>query len=283
MKKLILLVFLKLFFISAFADTLTLMHYNLLNYGNFTDYCTLYNNPPEAKTTHLKTIIDYYLPDILAVNEIGTDVFYQDKILNEVLNVSGRSGYARAQATNLAGSDIINMLYYRADKLGLERQEVISTTVRDINAYRLFHLPVAPSGDTIFLWVITAHLKAGSAGADKLRRGEMAQAVAEFINTHNITDACMLTGDLNLQNAAEPAWQALAASSNASAPFTDPIGMEGNWHNNPAFASVHSQSTRINSNGCAAGGGIDDRFDFVLVTPGMLQPDARTVYGHSSR
>jgi hypothetical protein len=278
MKKLILLIFLKLFFISAFADTLTLMHYNLLNYGNFTDYCTLYNNPPEAKTTHLKTIIDYYLPDILAVNEIGTDPFYQDKILNEVLNASGRNGYSRAQATNLAGSDIINMLYYRADKFGLERQEVIATLPRDINAYRLYYRPVVPAGDTIFLWVITAHLKAGSSGADKQQRGIMAQAVADFINTNNITDACMLTGDLNLQNATEAAWQTLAASSNTSVPFTDPTGMEGNWHSNPVFASVHTQSTHINSNGCAAGGGIDDRFDFILVSPGMLEADAPVAY-----
>jgi hypothetical protein len=282
LKKIILLIFLKLFFISAFADTLTLMHYNLLNYGNFTDYCTLYNNPPEAKTTHLKTIIDYFLPDILAVNEIGTDPFYQDKILNEVLNASGRSGYARAQATNQAGSDIINMLYYRADKLGLERQEVIATIPRDINAYRLYHRPVAPAGDTIFLWVITAHLKAGSSGADKQQRGVMAQAVADFITTHNITDACFLTGDLNLQNATEPAWQILAAASNALAPFIDPVGMEGNWHSNPAFASVHTQSTRISSNGCAAGGGIDDRFDFILVNSAMLALDAPVAYINDS-
>ncbi len=277
MRKLIGLSFLLISF-TALADTLTVMHYNLLNYGNFTSYCTIYNNPPDAKTAHLKTVIDYYLPDILSVNEIGTEAFYQNKILNEALNVSGRTGYLRAEATNLAGSDIINMLYYRADKLGLERQEVISTIPRDINAYRLFHRPVALTGDTIFLWVISAHLKAGSTSSDKEQRGVMAQAVADFINTNNITDACMLAGDLNLQKATEPAWQYLAASSNVLAPFTDPIGMEGSWHNNPAFASVHTQSTRINSNGCASGGGIDDRFDFILVSPGMLETDAPVAY-----
>jgi endonuclease/exonuclease/phosphatase family metal-dependent hydrolase len=282
MKKFLLLFFIKILCITAFADTLTIMHYNLLNYGNFTDYCTLYNNPPEAKTAHLKTIIDYYLPDILTVNEMSTNAFYQNKVLAEVLNVSGRTGYARAEATNLAGSDIINMLYYRADKLGLERQQVIATSPRDINAYRLFHRQMAPAADTIFLWVITAHLKAGSSGADKLQRAEMAQAVVDFINNNNITDACMLTGDLNLQNAAEPAWQLLAASSNASAPLTDPTGMEGYWHSNADFASVHTQSTRITSNGCAAGGGIDDRFDFVLVNPEMLQPDASVAYINDS-
>ena len=274
MKKILLLLFFKIFFVTAFADTLTVMHYNLLNYGNFTNYCTFYNNPPEAKTAHLKTIIDYYLPDVLTVNEMGTDVFYQNKILNEALNVSGRTGYARVEATNLAGSDIINMLYYRADKLALQRQEVIPTIPRDINAYRLFHRPVAPAGDTLFLWIFTAHLKAGTSGADKLQRGEMAQAVADFINENNITEPCLLTGDLNLQNFMEPAWQLLAASTSASAPFTDPVGMGGYWHNNADFASVHTQSTHINSNGCASGGGIDDRFDFILVSPCMLQADA---------
>ena len=282
MKKVLLLLFFKIFFVTAFADTLTVMHYNLLNYGNFTNYCTFYNNPPEVKTVHLKTIIDYYLPDVLTVNEMGTDVFYQNKILNEALNVSGRTGYARVEATNLAGSDIINMLYYRADKLGLDRQELIPAIPRDINACRFFHLPVAPAGDTLFLWIITAHLKAGTTGADKLQRGEMAQAVVDFINENNIAEPCLLTGDLNLQNAMEPAWQLLAASTNPSAPFTDPVGMEGYWHSNADFASVHTQSTHITSNGCASGGGIDDRFDFILVNSAMLQPDASVAYINDS-
>lgn len=282
MKKILLLLFFKIFFVTAFADTLTVMHYNLLNYGNFTSYCTFYNNPPDAKTTHLKTIIDYYLPDVLTVNEMGTDAFYQNKILNEALNVSGRTGYLRTEATNLAGSDIVNMLYYRADKLALERQEVIPTSPRDINACRFFHLPVAPAGDTLFLWIITAHLKAGTSGADKLQRGQMAQAVVDFVNENNITEPCLLTGDLNLQNFMEPAWQLLAASASGSTPLTDPLGMEGYWHTNPDFASVHTQSTHIASNGCVSGGGIDDRFDFILVSPGMLEAEAPVAYIHDS-
>ena len=50
-------------------DTLTVMTYNLLNYGNFTDYCTQANNDPDDKTEWMKEVIDYIVPDVLAVNQ----------------------------------------------------------------------------------------------------------------------------------------------------------------------------------------------------------------------
>jgi hypothetical protein len=41
--------------------------------------------------------------------------------------------------------------------------------------------------------------------------------------------------------------------------------MSGAWQNSPLFAAIHTQSTHASSNGCASGGGLDDRFDFILM------------------
>ena len=48
--------------------------------------------------------------------------------------------------------------------------------------------------------------------------------------------------------------------------FVDPLfdeGGVGSWNNNSQFAQFHTQSTRTDG-GCFSGGGLDDRFDFIL-------------------
>lgn len=251
---------------AASQQSIKVMHYNLLNFGVFTDYCTINNNDPDEKSLWLKTIVDYYLPDILIVNEISPSSFYLDLILNDVLNASGRNYFDRAQGTNQAGSEIVNMLYFNSDKLGLASQDVISHYLRDINVYKLFYKSPGfqPGLDTTFLYMITAHFKAGTSGDDKVVRGQMAQLIMDYIVAHQIEEACLVSGDFNLQNNLEPAWLNLTSSAPVDYRLSDPANMEGIWHNNQDFAIVHSQSTNITSNGCMASGGMDDRFDFIL-------------------
>ena len=47
----------------------------------------------------------------------------------------------------------------------------------------------------------------------------------------------------------------------------DPVGSDGvgEWNNNSQFAPFHTQSTRSYSEECFSGGGLDDRFDFILM------------------
>jgi hypothetical protein len=51
----------------------------------------------------------------------------------------------------------------------------------------------------------------------------------------------------------------------------DPLNASGNWHENSAYASVHTQSTRVEQlpDG-GAGGGLDDRFDMILCSASLL-------------
>jgi hypothetical protein len=56
----------------------------------------------------------------------------------------------------------------------------------------------------------------------------------------------------------------------AAGVVVDPIGREGNWHDNLAFADIHTQSTQIVSVNGGATGGMDDRFDMILVGPALV-------------
>jgi endonuclease/exonuclease/phosphatase family metal-dependent hydrolase len=253
---------------SRSQDTIRVMYHNLLNFGYITSFCTVNNNDPEDKSQWMKTIVDHYLPDVLAVNEIGTDPFYHHMILNDVMNTSGRDHYQMSEPTNFAGSDIINMLYYNSDKVGLAGGEAILTTPRDINVYKLYHKSESlhVTFDTSFFYFIVAHLKAGPSGSDQQERAEMVQQVIGYLENNNITEPVLFAGDFNLYTSAEPAWSILTDGAGEDFRFSDPLDMAGDWHQNPDFAAVHTQSTRTQS-GCGAGGGLDDRFDFMLTNP----------------
>ena len=119
-------------------DTLRVMHYNLLNYGNYTSYCTTGNNNHEDKDGLIRTIIDYELPDIFTVNEINRYEFYQNRLLTSVLNTGGRTWYKRGSISNQALSDLVNMLYYNSDKLVLKSHEVVQSQLRDIDLFTLY-------------------------------------------------------------------------------------------------------------------------------------------------
>jgi hypothetical protein len=75
----------------------------------------------------------------------------------------------------------------------------------------------------------------------------------------------MVIGDFNIYYSDEPAYQRLLNQTN-SGYVLDPIDSPGNWHNNISFADIHCQSTRTRQFGGGANGGMDDRFDMILIS-----------------
>jgi hypothetical protein len=64
----------------------------------------------------------------------------------------------------------------------------------------------------------------------------------------------------------------------------DPIETPGAWHNNSGYAAIHTQSTRTSDIGDdGSTGGMDDRFDFILVSSSLTDRvvnDSYTAYGN---
>jgi len=254
-------------------DTLQLMQYNLLNYGNYTDYCTSENNNVSIKNAHLKEIIDYVKPDIFTVNEMSRNETFHDLLLNEVLNTDGVTYYQRAASTNAAESYLVNMLYYNSEKLSLYSQDIVYAMVRDINVYTLYFNSedLAKTRDTIFLTCFVAHLKAGSQYWNADKRAQMVSSAMTYIRTHDLPDNMLFMGDLNLYSDQEQAYKNLIYTYYSNRYFYDPIDAEGNWNNNYNFKDVHTQSTHAGGSSCAAGGGLDDRFDFIMSSESILK------------
>ncbi len=263
-------------------DSLRILHYNLLNYGNYSTYCNNVNNNHITKEGHLRTIIGYLKPDIFTVNELSSVNAYHDRLLTEVMNSDGRSYYKRTLATNIAGSDIINMMFYDSTKLALHSMHVIQLNVRDINLYKLYYKSnQLHSGDTIFLNCIVAHLKAGDSNSDAQSRGVMAANVMNWLQTNTQPGNYLLMGDFNVYTSTEPSYQYFTSSSAGSFQFFDPVNAPGEWNNNIDFAAYHTQSVS-SSGGCQASGGMDDRFDFILATDEIMEGSRKIRYKQGS-
>ncbi|MDI3544786.1 MAG: hypothetical protein PWP68_203 [Rikenellaceae bacterium] len=265
MKKIILIIALSLLYSIVYSqDTIKVMSYNLLNYGNYTSYCTLSNNNVSNKNEYLKTIIDYTLPDILGVVEIAPDDTYIDGFRDNVLNQNGRNYYAKTPKFNYSNSPIINMLYYDSRKMTLSFWTSLATTYRDITIYTFyFENDALLNGDTVYLTCIVMHLKAGNTDTDASDRTAMAQTLMNFLNNFNENTNYLVMGDFNLYSSSEGAYQQLTNHPNANIRFYDFINKYGDWSNNAYFSPYHTQSTHTTSN-CFSGGGLDDRFDFIL-------------------
>ncbi len=219
------------------------------------------------KDAYLRTILTYSRPDIITVNEMSYLSTYQERLLSEVMNQAGYALFAMAQAPNIAQESIVNQLYYNTEKLALHSQDVAQSFIRDINAYRLYSLNVGlQAGDTVFLSCVVGHLKAGDDQQDRNDRAEMTENTLNYLEDQGPFGNYLFMGDFNFQKSSEEAYQMMINNNHPEFRFYDPSNEIGNWHNNSAFRDVHTQSTRTAQAGnCGASGGMDDRFDFIML------------------
>jgi len=266
------LLFLFTFFTSQAQDeTLKVLSYNLLNYPSSAA-------PNDFRADTLKKIIDYYTPDLFLMQELKSSSGLST-ILNSVFNTDGIDYYASGtwepQHSN-PGSifKLQQNLIYNTQKLTIEYQTFLFTVRRDINIFKFyFNDPNLPLNQTkTFLYVAVWHLKSSQDTVNENQRLQMTEILENFLDTIPENSSVIVGGDYNLYTSSEPAYQNLLNPANIVT-LADPINTPGNWHNNFNFRFVHSQSTRTAPiNGDGAGGGIDDRFDFILVSENIMDP-----------
>jgi hypothetical protein len=243
-----------------YRDTLTICAYNVLNYPGSTG----------ARSTSFATIMHWLNPDIILANEM-VSAAGASTLLNSSLNIWGVSTWA--QATFVNGPDSDNQLYYNSNKVMLSSQNAIATTLRDINHYEVSWSDV--NGGTNNLHLFSFHLKAGNSAIDEDRRADECKDFRNWCDA-NIPAAenVILGGDFNFYGAGtEPGWDTLVNSVVGVHDFHDPIDQVGNWHDNAVYSAIHTQSTRSITNPGGSGGstgGMDDRFDFLLINDAVL-------------
>ncbi|MBR4148310.1 MAG: T9SS type A sorting domain-containing protein [Bacteroidales bacterium] len=253
-------------------DTITVMQYNLLQYGNYNSGfadCYETNNNTQRKDECIRTLLDYVKPDIFTVCEFGKPQQLQSDFLKHNLNTNGIDYWKSDNIVNYANSSIINHIFYDSRKMELKKHVALRTSPRDTDVYELYlKTSSLLSGDTIKLVCIVAHPKAGM-NYEADRRATM-QTAMDYINQHYQNDNVLIMGDFNMYRASESGYRLLTQTySNSNVLFVDPLanqGGVGEWNSNSSFAPFHTQSTRRWSDECFSSGGLDDRFDFILMS-----------------
>jgi len=256
-----------LFFLFIFQgfyaqETIKTMFYNVFNYPSA---------PTPNRAQILSDILDEFQPDIFMVCEVESE-FGADDILNNALNNNGLI-YERAPFTpnQSSGSELQQMVYFKSSKFSLETTDVIVNTVRDINRFQLKLMTEDHDTNPLYIDLYVAHLKSSTGTANQQTRLQMVQAFTSTLNDLDPNSYVIFAGDLNLYTASEPAYQELLNPDNPIT-FTDPLDAPGSWQDNPNFAYLHTQSTRLSNAGFGggAGAGLDDRFDFILISENIL-------------
>ena len=252
----------------AQQDTLRVMQYNLLNYGNNTGDCNTTNNNVNDKNGYIRTILTAYYPDILTVCEMGKNSSLPTNFLSNNLNVNGINYWMTSPGSNTVNSSQTNCIFYNSLKLTLVNHTVAQSATRDIDVYD-FKFKNDESGK-IVLTCVVAHLKAGTGSDNEGKRKIMAENTMRFLENNYRERNVLIMGDFNLYKSSEPAYKALVNNTTyPNAYFIDPLypyGV-GSWNNNGSFAEYHTQATHKDyDSDCHSYGGMDDRFDFILMS-----------------
>lgn len=254
--------------ISAQRDTLRVVYYNLLKFPGSTS----------DRADSIRVTLDYLKPDILTVVELNSEVG-ADMVLNNSLNHSGRTNYARTPYLN--GFDTDNLTYYNTNKLGFIRFDSVSTagststgSSRYIGYTRLYFKDpnLSTHRDTQYVDIFGMHLSASSDSTDSVSRKDQAVMLKNWMAARPHLKYILAGGDLNVYTSNEAGYQALLDSGYQT--LKDPINRPGNWANNATFADIHTQSTRVRAFNGGSTGGLDDRFDFILTSDSLLNPSS---------
>lgn len=232
------------------------MSYNLLQYPSGTN---------SDRKDELRYVLNTYHPDILIAVELE-DETGADEVLNYCL---GTQDYAMGSFIyNQSGSYFLQqMVYYNKHKFAMTYETAIISQVRDINHYRL-QLRNNDPNNPVVLEIYAAHLKASQGAQNENIRNQMAHDFTDDLQNLPASSFVIFAGDFNLYYANEPAYQEIIDPSNAIV-MIDPINRPGYWHNNASFSDIHSQATHRYSSNNFVGGGLNDRFDFIMVSQNM--------------
>ncbi|MBE2228473.1 MAG: T9SS type A sorting domain-containing protein [Ignavibacteria bacterium] len=267
----ILSIFVLLAAITAFAqDNARIMTYNLLNYP---DVDSAIRNP------RFRTVINSSNPDILVVQEM-TSQAGMNGFLSSVMNAYGNF---YSMGTFIDGTDTDNGIFYKTAKFRFISNTRIRTALRDINEFKIIH--ISYPADTLRIYSV--HLKSSSGVTNENLRAAEVDSLRKFTASIPADKFYMVVGDFNIYGDTEPAYFKLKQiNGNGFGHFTDVINMPGVW-NQFQYRQYHTQSPRTRAFGGGSTGGMDDRFDMILFSPGIFNagriayvPGTMTAYGN---
>ena len=231
----------------------------------------------------LSKILDYYEPGLLLLQELKSEQGLQD--IGQELNAlfgNYKTGTYVPQVSNPANSWRLqqNVIFNKA-VFELVSEEVIETPYRDVNYFELQILDGDGTSTSELLHTYVTHLKSSQGSTNEQLRLSMVEVLMDHISLLPSESNVIVAGDFNVYYGGEPAYE-LLLSPNGTNTLYDPIDMPGWAGTNFPNREIYTQSTRLSSLPDGSGGGMDDRFDFILLSDRLMNPNARIAYQKES-
>jgi hypothetical protein len=264
------------------TDTINVMAYNVLNYG---DGC---QGDLSTLNGYLKTIVQYTRPDIFSCEKMkyfpptsGYPANFAAVITNDVLNAVFPGRYDFATPTDVTFADAMSVLFYNKQKLTFVKTETLVANITDFDLYKLYYNDpnLNVTHDTTFLYVLVNHTQSGSSSAqrDQQVAQEMQNLRAKFTYLPNVINM----GDFNTHSSFETAYQAVITSPDTSTQMVDPpfypdksVSYPGHWDNNTrAYSAFLTTSTRLSlniPNSCGTSGGAFSWYDHIFISRWLM-------------
>jgi hypothetical protein len=211
--------------------------------------------------------------DVLMLEEQTTLATTTQDMVNLLNGIYGAGTYDRGTVAGQTTGSGTPCVVYKKSVVTLLEEQIVNTTnsngaARSTMRYK-FQLNGYDSPDAIF-YTYVSHYKASDDTADAQRRNVEAGLVRANADALGSGVHIVYAGDLNLYAVSrEPAWATLTAAGNGQA--HDPANAAGDWHDNAAFKLVHTQSPVTSARyGGQVTGGMDDRFDFQLLSAAFM-------------
>jgi len=270
------------------TDTIKVMAYNILNYG---DGC---QGSLATLNGYFKTIVQYVQPDLMScekmteftISSTSASSNYAISIRDSVLNTLYPNQWAFCTPTNLAGSTKaadgkMSVLFYNKTKFTFVQTETLYDSISDFDMYKLYYndINLSITHDTTFLYVIGNHTQSGSSSKDRDFQVTtyMKKLRAKFLYFPNLINM----GDFNTNDSYEPGYDSIVSNTNPATKMSDPTFFPDLINKYPAdwtdsaqnYAKYLTTSTRESSskpNSCGTNGGAKSWYDHIFISPWLI-------------
>ncbi|HEY5406309.1 MAG TPA: hypothetical protein VIJ92_04440 [Ginsengibacter sp.] len=264
------------------TDTLKVMAYNVLNYG---DLC---QGSTTMLDSYFNTIIQFTQPDLMSCEKMTAFPLQQgaagnlaDDILGNVLNLVNPHKYNYATPTNASGSGTISVLFYNKQKLTYVSTQDLLSLVTDFDLYKFYYndINLALTKDTTFLYAVVCHTKSGSASLERDFQDSaiMSSLRIKFTYLPNL----VIMGDFNTTGSYEHGYQSLINSKDSNTAMSDPpyypdqtLNYPGNWSVSPfyiaPFITTSTRSLPYQPNACGTSAGGKGWYDHMFISQWLI-------------
>lgn len=204
--------------------------------------------------------------DVLALQEVASQAATTQLVVGLLNTAYNTLAYASGVLDGgSSGSGTLGIVYNTATVQFLNEVALgtVSSNGAPRQALRYRFRPVGTTGAQDF-YMYNSHLKSADDSESAQRRLEQVQTIRNNADALGSGVNTIYIGDLNVYRSSEAAYQALLSAGNGQA--FDPLNRPGNWSDNASFVSLHTQAPSETAAAGLVGGGLDDRFDFQLLT-----------------